>query len=35
MAAIVTITTVSMLVMYPLFLWICERVWPGVVGKTA
>ena len=34
MAAIVTITTLSMLVMYPVFLWICERLWPGVVGKT-
>jgi malonate transporter len=33
MAAIVTITTVSMLVMYPLFLWICERVWPGVIAR--
>jgi malonate transporter and related proteins len=35
MAAIVTITTLSMLVMYPVFLWICERLWPGVVGNTA
>jgi len=34
MAAIVTITTVSMLVMFPLFLWICERVWPGAIVKV-
>lgn len=34
MAAIVTITTLSMLVMYPVFLWICERLWPGVVGRV-
>jgi malonate transporter and related proteins len=35
MAAIVTITTLSLVVIYPVFLWICERIWPGVVGKVA
>jgi malonate transporter len=35
MAAIVTITTLSLVVIYPVFLWICERLWPGVVGKVA
>jgi predicted permease len=34
MAAIVTVTTLSMLVMYPVFLWVCERIWPGVVGRV-
>jgi len=35
MAAIVAITTLSLVVVYPVFLWICERLWPGVVGKLA
>jgi malonate transporter and related proteins len=35
MAAIVTITTLSLVVIYPVFLWICERLWPGMVGKVA
>ena len=35
MAAIVTITTLSLVVIYPVFLWVCERLWPGVVGKVA
>ncbi len=34
MAGIVTITTLSMLLVYPVFLWVCERLWPGVVGKS-
>ena len=34
MAAIVTITTISLVVIYPVFLWICERLWPGVIQKT-
>jgi malonate transporter and related proteins len=34
MAAIVMITTLSLVVIYPVFLWICERLWPGVVGRT-
>jgi hypothetical protein len=35
MAAIVTITTLSLVVIYPLFLWVCERLWPGVVGRLS
>jgi malonate transporter len=31
MAAIVTLTTVSIVIGYPAFLWICERLWPGVI----
>ena len=34
MAAIVTVTTVSLVVIYPVFLWICERLWPGVIQKA-
>lgn len=34
MAAIVMITTLSLVVIYPIFLWICERLWPGVAGKV-
>jgi malonate transporter and related proteins len=33
MAAIVTITTISLLVIYPIFFWICEQLWPGVIHK--
>ena len=31
MAAIVTLTTVSIVIGYPVFLWICEHLWPGVI----
>ncbi len=34
MAGIVAITTISLVVVYPVFLWISERIWPGVVGKV-
>ncbi len=34
MAGIVTITTISLVVIYPVFLWICERIWPGVIQKS-
>jgi len=34
MAAIVTITTISLIVIYPIFLWISERLWPGVIQKS-
>jgi len=35
MAEIVTITTLSMVIVYPVFLWICEHFWPGVILKTS
>lgn len=35
MAAIVTLTTISLVVVYPVFLWVCERLWPGVIEKLA
>ncbi len=34
MAAIVTITTISLLAIYPICLWICEQLWPGVIQKS-
>jgi malonate transporter and related proteins len=33
MAAIVTMTTVSLVVIFPVFMWICEHLWPGVIQK--
>lgn len=33
MAAIVTMTTVSLIVVFPLFIWVCEHLWPGVIQK--
>jgi malonate transporter len=34
MAAIVTITTLSMALLYPIFVWICEHLWPGVIQRV-
>jgi predicted permease len=34
MASIVTITTISLVVVYPTFLWLCEKLWPGVIQKS-
>jgi predicted permease len=31
MAAIVTLTTVSIVIGYPVCLWVCEHLWPGVI----
>lgn len=33
MAAIVTMTTVSLVVVFPIFIWVCEHLWPGVIQK--
>ncbi len=33
MAAIVTITTISLPIVYPVFIWICEQLWPGVIHR--
>jgi hypothetical protein len=33
MAAIVTMTTVSLLVVFPVFMWVCEHLWPGIIQK--
>jgi hypothetical protein len=33
MAAIVTMTTISLLVVFPIFMWVCEHLWPGVIQK--
>jgi len=33
MAAIVTMTTVSLVVVFPVFIWVCEHLWPGVIQK--
>ena len=33
MAAIVTMTTVSLVVVFPIFMWVCEHLWPGVIQK--
>jgi predicted permease len=33
MAAIVTMTTVSLVAVFPIFMWVCEHLWPGVIQK--
>lgn len=33
MAAIVTMTTISLILVFPAFIWICERLWPGVIQR--
>jgi hypothetical protein len=33
MAAIVTMTTISLIVVFPVFIWVCEHLWPGVIPK--
>lgn len=33
MAAIVTVTTIAMVVAFPGFLWVCEHLWPGVIAR--
>jgi predicted permease len=35
MAEIIALTTLSMVVVFPLFLFICEHLWPGVIGRAA
>ncbi len=35
MAAIVTITTLSIALMYPILVWICEHMWPGVIQRIS
>jgi malonate transporter and related proteins len=35
MAAIVTLSTISLVVVFPLFMWICEHLWPGVIHKIS
>ncbi len=35
MAAIVTVTTLSMALLYPIFVWICEHLWPGVIQRVS
>jgi malonate transporter len=35
MAAIVTITTLLMALLYPIFIWICEYLWPGVIQRIS
>lgn len=34
MSAIVTITTVSIVIIYPVFIWVCEHLWPGVIQQA-
>ena len=31
-AGIITMTTLSLLVVWPVVIWICEQLWPGVVA---
>ena len=31
-AGIIALTTVSLVVVWPIVIWVCERLWPGVVG---
>ena len=33
MAAIVTMTTLSLVAVFPIFMWVCEHLWPGVIQK--
>ena len=33
MATIVTMTTISLVVVFPIFMWVCEHLWPGVIQK--
>ena len=35
LAAIVAVTTVSMPIVYPAVIWLCERLWPGVIGAPS
>lgn len=35
MAAIVTMSTLSLVIVFPLFLWLCEHLWPGVIHKIS
>ncbi len=32
LAAIVAVTTLSMMIVYPAIIWICENLWPGTIG---
>jgi predicted permease len=31
-AGIIALTTVSLAIVWPLVLWVCEYLWPGVIG---
>lgn len=32
LAAILAVTTISMVISYPVIIWVCESLWPGIIG---